>query len=385
MRERCSLRACAFVFAAAAFATEPAKTYPPKGYTLVWHDDFSGTALDASKWNYRTDVKKESSQKAENVEVAGGNLVIWLRKEEHRGRKFTTGGVVSKRTFRYGYYEARVKMHGGAGWHQSVWGMAGTGETTYHGDMRTEIDAMEFDSDRPNFGHMGLILWHGPASSRSTTCTPGVYRGPLGFDATTDFHVYGFEWTPADVRYYLDGELRCVLPHPAEEHEHDPIVFWLTGLAYESSTVKVDESKLPGQMLVDQASFYQKDVWVDDGEEGYSDQGGWTTAGRNGYSQSNARRTCTPGATATWRPRVPADGDYEVAFYRLPQRVEESRAEVEVQPAGGAPKSFDFFGGAKGWEILGTYHFSKGGRGFIRMKHASGCVAADMVRLMRKQ
>ena len=27
----------------------------------------------------------------------------------------------------------------------------------------------------------------------------------MGFDASDDFHVYGFEWTPQYMRYYVDG------------------------------------------------------------------------------------------------------------------------------------------------------------------------------------
>jgi beta-glucanase (GH16 family) len=238
----------------------PACAQPPAGYKLQWSDEFNGAAPDTSKWMYRTDVKVESSQRPENVAVEGGNLVIRLRQENHRGKQYTAGGVISRERFRYGYYEARVKMFGGRGWHQSVWAMyAGDGSTTYPQEMRTEIDGMEFDSDRTWKGHMGLIKWKGPGASSSLTCTPGVYRGALGFDAAADFHRYGFEWTPKEVRYYLDGDLRCALAYPPADGEHDAINFWLTAVAHEKLSGKVDESKLPGRMLVDRAAFYTKE------------------------------------------------------------------------------------------------------------------------------
>jgi hypothetical protein len=212
-------------------AIEP--TYPPPLYSLVFHDDFSGPRLDEQRWMYRTDVKLDSSQRPENVFLRDGRLVIALRKESHRGKSYTGGGVISRAAFRYGYFEARVKMHGGAGWHQSVWAMYADPSTTYPARMRTEIDGIEFDSDLPTKGHMGLIRWRGPAQSRSSTCTPGVYRGPLGFDATAGFHNYGFEWTEREVRFFVDGDLRCVLPYPPEENEHDRINLWLTAIAYQ--------------------------------------------------------------------------------------------------------------------------------------------------------
>jgi beta-glucanase (GH16 family) len=221
-------------------------------------DDFDGK-LDTAKWMYRTDVKLDSSQRAGNVSVANGKLIIHLRKEEDRGKQYTGGGVISRERFRYGYYEARVQMHGGSGWHQSVWSMfAGDGSTTYPEQMRTEIDGMEFDSDVPWKGHMGLIRWQGPKSSKSTTCTPGVYRGALGFDASAGFHTYGYEWTEKGIRYYLDGDLRCVLAYPPSDGEHDLINFWLTAIAAERMSGKVDDARLPGQMVVDHAAFYER-------------------------------------------------------------------------------------------------------------------------------
>ena len=30
---------------------------------------------------------------------------------------------------------------------------------------------------------------------------------PLGFDAASDFHNYGFEWTPYKLLWYVDGTL----------------------------------------------------------------------------------------------------------------------------------------------------------------------------------
>lgn len=246
-----SLRTLLFLIALPGFAQ------PPAGYTLRWSDDFNGNRLDATKWIYRTDVKMDSAQRPENVSVANGHLVIELKREENRGKFYTGGGVISKERFQYGYYEARVKLHGASGWHQSVWAMfADDGSTTYPGQMRTEIDGMEFDSDVPWKGHMGLIKWSGPGKSSGLSCTPGVYRGALGFDAPAEFHNYGFAWTPKDVRFYLDGDLRCVLPYLPSEGEHAPINFWLAAIAYEHLSGKMDESKLPGRMIVDRAAFY---------------------------------------------------------------------------------------------------------------------------------
>jgi beta-glucanase (GH16 family) len=256
--EIAALLCCCLATVAAKAQAKREGAQPPPGYTLDWVDDFNGAKLDPAKWMYRTDVKAESSERPENVSVENGNLVIQMKKEQDRGKSYTGGGIISKRRFRYGYYEARVKMFGGSGWHQSVWAMAATdGSTTYPEVIRTEIDGMEFDSAAPSRGHMGLIIWQGPGKSHSLTCSPGVYQAVLGFDATLDFHTYGFEWTEKGIAYYLDGDRRCVLDYPPSAGEHDEINFWLTALGYESRG-KIDDSKLPGRMLVDFAAFYTK-------------------------------------------------------------------------------------------------------------------------------
>ena len=235
-------------------------SFPPAGYQLKWSDNFNGTSLDTAKWMYRTDVKASSSQTPRNIGVHDGNLVIWMRKQNDRGKQYTGGGVISKQAFHYGYFEARAKLFGGAGWHESVWAMAVTdGSTTYPPNIRTEIDGLEFDSDTTWKGRMGLIIWQGPLHSQNRSCTVGVGRGPLGVDATTGFHTYGFEYTEQKVKYYLDGDLRCVIDYPPSDGEHDNINLWLTAIGYEKHGITIDQSKLPGKMLVDFAAFYQKE------------------------------------------------------------------------------------------------------------------------------
>ena len=104
----------------AAGQTKATGSFPPAGYKLRWLDTFDGASLDLSNWMYRTDVKASSSQTPDNVRVEGGNLVISMRKQEDRGKQYTGGGVISREHFHYGYFEARAKLFGGAGWHESV-------------------------------------------------------------------------------------------------------------------------------------------------------------------------------------------------------------------------------------------------------------------------
>jgi hypothetical protein len=66
---------------------------PPAGYQLAWQDEFDGTALDSTKWGYRTDTRFWSKQLPANVSVSGGFLNLHLKKEAVDSVQYTAGGV----------------------------------------------------------------------------------------------------------------------------------------------------------------------------------------------------------------------------------------------------------------------------------------------------
>ncbi len=100
------------------------------GYALAWSEEFDGTTLDATKWVCRTDSKNLSTQKPDNVVVKDGLLRLILKKEEAGGKNYTGGGIISLPAFKHGYYEARIKMPAGDGWHNSFWLMKHDGSGT---------------------------------------------------------------------------------------------------------------------------------------------------------------------------------------------------------------------------------------------------------------
>ena len=118
-------------FATLAQSTESGVTNviaPLPGYALAWSDEFDGPTLDAAKWTYRTDSKNLSTQKPENVVVKDGLLRLTLKKEEAGGKNYSGAGIISRPAFKYGYYEARIKMPAGDGWHNSFWLMKHDGD-----------------------------------------------------------------------------------------------------------------------------------------------------------------------------------------------------------------------------------------------------------------
>jgi acyl-CoA thioesterase-1 len=221
-----------------------------KGYKLTWHDEFDGEVLNKAEWNIRTGERFASMNMANNVSVGDGRLRIALKKEKAGKADYTSGGVISKREFRYGCYEARFKSPPGEGWHTSFWLMKNSGGQKGN---RQEIDICEHDSkDMHSYGanlHVHFPKHEGIAGRR--IATP---------DLSAEFHTWTSEFTPREVRHYFDGKLVAV--KHVESFQHDVMSVWLTTVGWAklpwSNREKIDDSKLPAFAEFDYVRFFEK-------------------------------------------------------------------------------------------------------------------------------
>jgi beta-glucanase (GH16 family) len=217
-------------------------------YKLVWSDDFNGTSLDASKWKYRTGKRLLSVQTPENVSIEGGNLVIAL--QSGPDHSYTAGGIISRKSFHYGYYEARVKILAGSGWHSSFWMMRDTPPGPGPDDATIELDAMENASSNLRSYSVNVHRWVPPHRASG-----GVHVETT--DLSKSFHVIGCEYAPDVIRYYLDGVLVDTVPWAGEAQ--GVVNVWLTSVAEAMGpNHDVDETATPGKMLVDWVRVYTK-------------------------------------------------------------------------------------------------------------------------------
>jgi hypothetical protein len=231
------------VFCLALSAAPP----DPPRWELQFSDDFDGASLDTAKWNYRLGPRMWSEQRAANVSVGGGMLRIALRKEKAGPLDYTAGGVISRQTFRYGYYEARIRMPRGRGWHTSFW-MMQNGPKTGLDDRFQEIDVCEQDSsDSKAYS----VNWHSYGPNRSFG-----HRQIAAADLAADFHVYGADFGPQEVRFYLDGKLVHTIDNRAVPHYDQHI--WLTSIAtWLGKTSSVEDAALPETALFDWVRYYR--------------------------------------------------------------------------------------------------------------------------------
>lgn len=217
---------------------------------LKFQDDFNGKKLNIKKWDYRTDSKHWSKQLPENVSIKDGFLYLEAKKQNADTMKYTGSGIISKKAFRYGYYESRFKIPDGKGWHTSFWMMFhdGSGGTATK-DAYQELDVCENDSKEP-FGYAcNVHNWYGEHSSIGG-------KKIETSDLSKDFHVWGCDFSATEVFFYFEGKLvRTVDVRNLELRDNH---IWLTTIAsWLGKTDAVDENKLPSAAIFDYVKFYE--------------------------------------------------------------------------------------------------------------------------------
>ncbi len=246
----CSLLLAAASLSPAAIAEPPRA--PLSGYELAWAEEFDGDALDKSKWVYRTDSKHLSTQKPENVSVRGGVLHLQLKKEKAGGKDYTGAGIISREAFKYGYFEARMKMPAGAGWHTSFWLQKhdGSGTTDSHEALQG-LDVGQNNSIDPLTYTVTLNKYNPEPPANYG------YQRLAAPDLSADFHVFGCEFTPEAARFYLDGKLVHTVSASAIQHGEQNL--WVTSIAsHMGGTRQVDDGALPQEALCDYVRVFTR-------------------------------------------------------------------------------------------------------------------------------
>ncbi|MFW0758993.1 family 16 glycosylhydrolase [Pseudomonas sp. H11T01] len=179
-------------------------------------DDFNGAALNAKRWHVNDGSGSDSLGRKpalftpNNATVSNGNLNIVFRKETlpekyvRPGYKdYTSAMVRTIERSSYGYYEARAKPMNSAG--SSAFWLAWTGLA----DNATEIDIFEIGGKTKNaaFDHLYNMNTHVWATPQSTEHLRDGSSWVSPWRLASAFHVYGFDWQPDTLRWYVDGVL----------------------------------------------------------------------------------------------------------------------------------------------------------------------------------
>ena len=201
-----------------------------KKWTLVWNDEFDGTELDRSKWDFRLNMmgKRHPTWSDEGVTLDGNSNAVFRVFEKdgeicssqlQTGYNFMDnpppqsatfgGGLVwtigklqeSKYTKKFGYFECRCKLQKKPGWWSAFWIQSPVIGSTLHPETSgVEIDVME------SF-HPGEVIHHslhfaGYGEDRVST---GYGEGTKNLDPD-EYHTFAVDWDETGYRFYIDGK-----------------------------------------------------------------------------------------------------------------------------------------------------------------------------------
>jgi beta-glucanase (GH16 family) len=249
----------------------------PTGFTLVWSDEFNGadgSSPDSSKWTYDLGGKGWGNNELEcytnrtqNVQIQGGNLVITALKENvtcsdgvasnYSSARLKTQGLFSQA---YGRFEARIKIPAGQGMWPAFW-MLGLNISSVGWPACGEIDIMENIGKEPGTVHGSL---HSSSTVARTSDATAPFSLPAGQNFADGFHLYAVEWEPGTVRFYVDSNLYVTFTQsqwPAGgAWTFDHPFFLILNLAVGGDWPGSPDNTtvFPQQMLVDYVRVYTK-------------------------------------------------------------------------------------------------------------------------------
>ncbi|MGE5222439.1 MAG: family 16 glycosylhydrolase [Omnitrophica WOR_2 bacterium] len=168
-------------------------------WSLAFHDEFDGAALDRTKW--RSDYGNGGHEELQeyvnddshyNYIMQNGILRIAARRESYNGRAYTSGVITTQDRFfmKYGFFEMRARLSSGKGLWPAFWMLPNpTG-------WPPEIDVIEYLGHQPNTIYMTLHY------ANPTGEDQNYYNGP---DYSAGWHTFGLRWDASAIIWYIDG------------------------------------------------------------------------------------------------------------------------------------------------------------------------------------
>nr|BAC06195.1 1,3-(1,3;1,4)-beta-D-glucan 3(4)-glucanohydrolase [Niallia circulans] len=238
------------------------KTNAAPNWNLVWSDEFNGTSLNRANWTpeigtgsggWGNNELQYYTDRAQNVQVTGGNLVITAQKESYGGMNYTSARIKTQdlKSFTYGKVEARIKLPSGQGLWPAFW-MLGSNISSVGWPKSGEIDIMERVNNNPYVN--GTVHWDAGGHADF-----GRVSGNLDF---SQFHVYSIEWDSKYIRWFVDGQQFnefYIENGTGNTEEFQRPFFILLNLAVGGNWPGSpnNSTPFPSQMLVDYVRVYQ--------------------------------------------------------------------------------------------------------------------------------
>ena len=272
-------------------------------YELIWSDEFDYAGRpDADKWTFETGNHQwpnrelqAYSDRPSNVFVKDSCLHIRGIKEKDGEREYTSAKITThdRASFKYGYFEFKVKLPRGLGSWPAIWMMPELARPKYpdwvplDDNKRprwSELTEEQREMIRPpehmrwpNCGEIDIVEHIGRMENHllfSLHCKNHNHANKATKPYTTnvafseqlcdDFHIYAMEWTEDYIEYFVDGKSYCRYNRSDDENTgfdswpFDQPFFLIMNIAIGGGLGgPVTDAHLPFEMLVDYVRVYK--------------------------------------------------------------------------------------------------------------------------------
>jgi beta-glucanase (GH16 family) len=316
---------------------------PAVGWTLVWSDEFEGTAVDPASWTFDLGAggwgnSESEFYRAENASVSGGSLTITAKAEAFGGAPYTSARLQTsqKRAFTYGKFSMRARLPYGQGMWPAFWllGANSSSFNLYGGTVPWpgcgEADIMEMIGGLADGS--GDFTTHGAlhyldAGGRNPAPT---FASRFSRRLSEDFHVYELVWTPHSFTWLLDGVAYGTKVVTADMEEFSRPMFILLNLAVggpwggwaDASTI------FPQTYVIDYVRVYTNASTVPGGAPGLASSWHLLGATASGVTPAGEALDAVPGTTFGFQPTkaltapaswysVPLTGSFEAGAWSV--------------------------------------------------------------------
>ncbi|MEZ4932324.1 MAG: glycoside hydrolase family 16 protein [Saprospiraceae bacterium] len=257
----------AFMFLISSCETDETQTVTT--FTnLTFEDNFDTDGpVDAASWNVEIGTGDNGwgnnelqyyTDRPENIKVEGGMLHITARQESFQGSGYTSARITTKGKVeqQYGRFEARIQLPWGQGIWPAFW-LLGSNIDEVSWPQCGEIDIMEYRGQAPST-LVGTV--HGPGYSAGESVSKEYILPNDRFD--TGFHIFGIEWGPDYINFYVDDVLyNQITPEDVDgEWVFDQPFFIILNMAVGGNFVGPvgPNTVFPQTMLVDYVRVYKE-------------------------------------------------------------------------------------------------------------------------------
>lgn len=235
-------------------------------YLLVFNDEFNRDTIDTHRWRYRADgfarITRTIEYDGRPIDIVvvdeasfidDNNMVLKVYKEDAYPDQVFTGGLHTHDRFmpRFGYFETRATFREvtGFGHWPAFWVHYFYRDRHVQG---TEIDIFEYIAAENRIYQ--TIHWH----------TPGEhYRSSENFvlEDLDEYHIFGLEWTPDELIFYVNGEVTKHLKKSDNERyvpNSYQMVFFSMSAGVWGGNVADPSNELPASSRFDYCRVYQR-------------------------------------------------------------------------------------------------------------------------------